>query len=157
MNDLKITSFEQLQEYANGDVLELPAFSENQPFVARLRRPSMMALVRNGKIPNELLTSANELFAEGVSGAFDPDNKAALDEMFVLLDTMCEASFVEPTYQQIKDAGIELTDEQKMFVCNYAQAGVRALNSFRVEQGDLETDRSCEVIQMPTESIDGNK
>ena len=157
MNDLNITTLAQLQDYANGNILELPPFSEGQPLVARLRRPSMMALVRNGKIPNELLTSANELFAEGVSQAFDPENKEALNEMFVLLDTMCEASFVEPSYQEIKDAGIELTDEQKIFVCNYAQAGVRALDSFRPEQADSADNRSCEVVQMPTESVDGDR
>ena len=32
----KITSIDQLKQYAQGQVIELPAFSEDQPFVARL-------------------------------------------------------------------------------------------------------------------------
>lgn len=131
MSELKITSFEELKNYAAGEVVELPPFAEGRPFVARIARPSMMALVKNGKIPNSLLKSANELFSSGITGAFDEENDAALSQMFDLMDVICEASFVEPTYQQIKDSGVTLTDEQLMFVFNYSQAGVRALESFR--------------------------
>jgi hypothetical protein len=56
-----------------------------------------------------------------------------LTKYFDLFDVMCEASFVEPTYKQIKEAGVELTDEQYMFVFGYAQNGVRQLQSFRSE------------------------
>lgn len=131
MENMKITSFEELKEYAKGEVVELPAFAEGRPFIARLSRPSMMALVKRGTIPNSLLKSANELFSNGVVGAFDEENEAALSQMFDLMDIICEASFVEPTYQQIKESGITLTDEQLMFVFNYSQAGVKALESFR--------------------------
>lgn len=133
MSDLKITSFEELKKYANGEVVELPPFAEGRPFVARISRPSMMTLVKNKKIPNSLLKSANELFSSGITGAFDEENEEALANLFDLMDVICEASFVEPTYQQIKEAGVTLTDEQLMFVFNYSQAGVRALESFRSE------------------------
>lgn len=129
----QITSFETLKTYASGDVVTLPAFSEDQPFVARLRRPSMMKLVKSGRIPNALLNKANELFTSGISGAFDEENQQALSQMFDLMDTICEASFIEPTWQEIQESGIDLTDEQLMFVFNYSQAGVKALESFRGE------------------------
>jgi hypothetical protein len=136
VENYKITSIEELKKYANGDIVELPEFSEGQKFIAKLKRPSMLALVKKGQIPNELLNSANELFADGVKGAFDPNNKDTLKEIFDLFDVVCEASFVEPTYKQIKDAGIELTDEQLMFVFNYSQAGVKSLVPFRKESAD---------------------
>ena len=44
---------------------------------------------------------------------------------------MCEASFVEPTYKELKAAGVELTDEQYMFIFGYSQNGVADLESFR--------------------------
>lgn len=128
---MNITTLEDLQNYAQGEIVELPPFAEGKPFVARLTRPSMMTLVKRGKIPNVLLQKANELFTSGVGGAFDESNDEALAQMFDLMDIMCEASFVEPTYQQIKDSGVELTDEQYMFVFNYSQRGVKALESFR--------------------------
>ena len=131
--NISITSIDTLKKYAEGDIVRFPDFAEGKPFVARIRRPSMMGLVKQGKIPNSLLQKANELFTSGVSGALDEDNIAALAQMFELMETMCEASFMEPTYQEIKDSGITLTDEQLMFVYNYSQAGVKALEPFRGE------------------------
>lgn len=101
----QITSIEQLKEYAKGSLVELPAFSEGQPFVAMLKRPSMLAMVKRGTIPNGLLVKANTLFASG-AGGFDEDDENSMKDMFDIMDTMCEASFVQPTYAEIKEAGI---------------------------------------------------
>lgn len=131
--NLQITSIEQLRSYKSGQIVELPAFGDGQPFVARLKRPSMMALAKSGQIPNELLNSANSLFEKGPQGVlkvgeFDDDT---MKKLFDIIDVICQASFVEPTYQQIKEAGLELTDDQYMFIFNYTQNGVHALDSFR--------------------------
>lgn len=129
MNEtLSVTSLNDLAQYSQGKILNLPAFSEGQPFVAKLRRPSILALAKAGRIPNSLMSTANSLF---IKGGVDANNDGALREVFQVIDTLCEAAFVEPTYQQIKDAGIELTDEQYMFVFQYTQTGVKALESFR--------------------------
>ena len=130
-NNLKITSVKELQEYAQGEVIELPPFSETQPFVVRMKRPSMLALVKAGKIPNTLLGSANQLFASDTEVLFDESNEKAMSQTFDIIDIMCEAAFIEPSFKEIKDAGIELTDEQYMFIFNYCQNGVRALKGFR--------------------------
>lgn len=131
MSEMKITSIEELRSYANGEVVELPAFSETQPFYARIKRPSMMALVKSGKIPNSLLSAANKLFTADTETMFDESNEQALSQMFDIMDVMCEAAFVEPTYQQIREAGISLTDDQYTFIFSYCQNGVKALESFR--------------------------
>ena len=128
---LNITSIEELKDYSNGSIVELPAFGEGQPFVARLKRPSMLVLVKSGKIPNTLLTHANKMFEQGISGSFNAADDKAMEDMFGVLDAICEASFVQPTYKQLTEAGIELTDEQLMFVFGYAQNGVKQLESFR--------------------------
>ena len=124
------TSIADLTKYTSGTVVELPEFGPGQPFYARLRRPSMLALVRSGKIPNSLLNAANEMFQNGMSG-FDADDNNAMNDLFSVLDVICEASFVEPSYQQLKEANVTLTDEQYMFVFAYSQQGVKALESFR--------------------------
>lgn len=125
----KITTLAQLTKYTEGQVVELPSFAEDQPFIARLRRPSMLELVKSGKIPNELLNTANDLFIDGKA---DKDiNPEVLKNVFEVIDILCEASFVEPRYSEIKAAGITLTDEQYMFVFQYTQQGVKALQSFR--------------------------
>lgn len=131
---MEVTSLEALKSYSMGQLVELPPFAEGQTFVARLKRPSMLALVKAGRIPNSLLQSANTLF---INGTMDEKNKGAMSDVMEILDTVCDACFIEPTYQQIKDAGIQLTDDQMMFVFSYSQRGVKALDPFRQEPKDL--------------------
>lgn len=124
----KVTSISELQEYARGSFVQLPDFSEGQPFFARLRRPSMLVLAKSGKIPNSLILTANELFN---GKGMDDKKESAMSEVLDILDILAEACFVEPSYRDIHDAGIELTDEQMMAVFNYIQRGVKALEPFR--------------------------
>lgn len=127
---MEATSIEDLQTYAKGTLVRFPDFAEGQPFVARVRRPSMLVLAKQGKIPNALLTSANELFSKGGAG-LDEDNESMLADVYNITEIICEAALKEPTYQQIKDAGLELSDDQLMAIFNYTQRGVRALEPFR--------------------------
>lgn len=130
IQEFTVTTASDLQSYSKGNVIRLPDFSEGQPFIARVRRPSMLSLAKQGKIPNTLLVSANELFAKGGSGV-DKDNDNMLSDIYDIVNIICEAALVEPTYKQIKDAGIELSDNQLMAIFNYTQTGVKALESFR--------------------------
>jgi hypothetical protein len=133
-NMLKVTSIEDLKRISEGELVQLPNFSENVPFVARLKRPSMLALIKTGKIPNELLDEANGLFTNGVSKTINSSlDKEVMIKMFDLFETICEESLVEPSYRSLKEAGITLTDEQQMAIFSYTQSGVRALKPFRQE------------------------
>lgn len=123
----EVTSISQLNEYAKGQLVELPSFGEGQPFFARLRRPSMLALAKSGKIPNSLLATANRMF----DSSLDTKSENMLKDFYMVMETILEAAFVEPTYQEIKDAGVQLSDDQMIFVFNYTQQGVRALDQFR--------------------------
>ena len=91
-------------------------------------------MAKTGKIPNNLLGSANKLFV-GVSNVLNPNNSKAsndaLTELFDIIEIICEECFVEPTYKDLKDNGIELTDQQKLAVFTYTQRGVKSLESFR--------------------------
>jgi hypothetical protein len=127
---LNITSIADLQSYSSGAVVELPPFAPGQNFVARLRRPSMLSLMKNGKIPNSLLNKAQQLF-DGDSKSLEGDG--AMQEVMGVLEVMAEATFLEPTYKEIKEAGIELTDEQLMFVFNYSQQGAKVVEPFLPE------------------------
>lgn len=130
-NNTQITSLQNLKTYTKGQIVELPPFAEGMPFVARLKRPSMLVLVKSGKIPNELLKTANDLFMGRSNKSSGGSNTNELKEMFTIFDALCEASFVEPTWEEIKESGMELTDDQYTFIFNYSQQGVKALKSFR--------------------------
>ena len=126
-----ITSISDLQSYAAGIVVRFPDFAEGQPFVARVRRPSLLVLAKQGKIPNTLLTAAGDLFNNGGTGSKADDD--TLSDMYDICKIVCEACLIQPTMQEIESAGIEITDEQLMAIFNYSQVGVKALTNFRQE------------------------
>lgn len=126
-----VTSLEQLKQYANGNIVRLPDFAEGQPFIAKLKRPSILGMAKQGKIPNSLLVKTNELFVQ--SGSLDTEENSMMQEIYDVIDLIADETFVEPTYKEIKSTGIQLTDEQMMFIFNYSQQGVKALESFRTE------------------------
>lgn len=134
MEERKVVTLEDLKKLAEGEIVELPSFVGDGTICVRLRRPSLIQMVKAGKIPNTLLEDANTLFASGAAGVArkgdsskDPE---ALSKMCELLEVVCEAAFVEPTYKEIKNAGIELTDSQLLAVFAYTQNGVESLKSF---------------------------
>jgi len=127
----QVTSLEQLKQYADGNIVRLPDFAEGQPFVAKLKRPSILGMAKQGKIPNSLLVKTNELFVQ--SGSLDTEENSMMQEIYDVIDLIASETFVEPTYDEIKSTGTELTDEQMMFIFNYSQQGVKALESFRTE------------------------
>lgn len=142
--ELNITSISELLQSAQGEIVSLPPFIEGHPFVARLKRPSLMMLVKSGRIPNQLITSANKLF----NGKGIDDNKPeAMGKALEVFEIICEATFVEPKYRAMKEAGIELTDEQFMAVFNYTQAGVKTLMPFRGKPTDNVSSSNVTEVQ----------
>ena len=147
MDEMTVTTLDQLKEYGKGQIVRLPDFAEDQPFVVRLKRPAMLALAKAGKIPDNLLTTANGLFA-GNKDLYQSEE--ALKDIFTVIDVICEACFVEPTYVQLKGAGIELTDEQLLAVFNYTQRGLKALEPFRSKpEYNQPTNNDTEVPENP--------
>lgn len=129
---MNVTSLEDLQSYAKGTIVRFPDFAEGQPFVARVRRPSMLVLAKQGRIPNKLLAAAGQLFSKG-GAAMDADNEDMLSDMYGICEVVAKATLIQPTYDDIMKAGMELSDDQIMAIFNYTQAGVKALESFRKE------------------------
>ena len=127
---MHITTITDLQHYAQGTVVRFPDFGDGQPFVARVRRPSMLVLAKQGRIPNSLLTTAGELFSKGGS-AMDADNENMLGNMYNIMDIIATAALIQPSMEEIKGAGLELSDDQMMAIFNYTQAGIKALEPFR--------------------------
>lgn len=139
MENIKVTSIDQLKLMSGGEIVKLPPFIQGQDFYAKLRRPSMLKLVQSGQVPNSLLRTANMLFSGGVDKELDRDDEFMKD-MFDLIDVLAGAVFVEPSWTELKNAGIELTDEQYMFVFNYTQEGVKALEPFRENEETATTN-----------------
>ena len=129
---MAVTSLENLKKLSEGQEVELPGWDE-EPFICKLKRPSLLGLVEGGQIPNPLLNAAYILF----NGAKTQKNVLNLKDQKEILDIVARAAMVEPTYQQLKDIGLELTDLQLLDIYNFTQLGVRSLISFRTKQGNI--------------------
>ena len=126
---MAVTSIEKLKQLSHGQEVELQGWDE-EPFVCILKRPSLLGLVENGDIPNPLLHAAYILF----NGSNDPKDQINLKEANDLYRIIAKAAMVNPTYQDVIDAGLELTDMQLLEIYRFTQLGVKSLISFRSKQ-----------------------
>lgn len=126
----KITSIGDLENLKKGEVIELPPFDEKHPFVARLRRPSLLTLCKIGTIPNTLLATAQKIF-EG-------EKTGDILKYGDVLHIVAKSALVDPDYEQVKDL---LTDDQLTLIFNYTQTGVLALLPFREFRRKIEESK----------------
>lgn len=118
---------QQIKARMETQVQELPDFGDGVPFHARLRRVSLLEMAQNGSIPNELLGAVSDLYFKGTAGMKSIKDTA---ESFSFV---AEKSLVEPTYQEIQEAGLSLTDAQLLAIYLFSVGGVSSLRSFRGE------------------------
>ncbi|MCM0648631.1 esterase [Clostridium swellfunianum] len=139
---MNITSIDELKNIAKGQIVELPGFGDGKPFVCRVKRASLLGLAVNGAIPNPLLSAANQIFF----GKSSNKQEVSLKETGEIFEIVAKDCLVEPSYEQIKEAGLTLTDDQVVTLFNYSQEGLKALEHFRTEQGNTEDNKNLTEI-----------
>jgi len=144
MSEMNVTSLETLKSYTSFAVVQLPDFAEGQPLVAKVKRVSMLALAKVGKIPNSLLAIADGLFK---GGATKQTSSNPMADMYDLCRIMAESCLVSPSLAEIEEAGQELTDEQLVAILNFTQKGVKALEPFRKKPGDNVAGGNEQTVQ----------
>ena len=108
-----------------------------------LKRPSILALAAAGAIPNPLMKTARKLFYSGIN----PDGGDLAEEGRVLLE-IARAALVKPSFDELEEAGIELTDEQLVAIFQFTQLGAKALDRFRQLPADIDSYiRGAEVSE----------
>ena len=129
----KVTTLEELKQ-ASTRVVDITGFEPGEVFKFRLRRASLMDLIVQGAIPNNLLNIVFEIFKikaeKGTFNLFEELNPEKFIEYCSLVDAVCEAVMVEPTFDEVKNY---LLDTQKLQIYNYAQYGLTVLHKFRSE------------------------
>lgn len=123
-----ITSISDIVKYTSGTIVRLPDFADGAEFIAKLKRPSLIGLMKSGKIPNSLLKQSTQLFK---SGAAALGKDTSLDDLYDIMDIVIGEALVQPSYKEIKEAGVTLADDQIMAIFSYTQNGVKALEQFR--------------------------
>lgn len=136
MENLQVTSLEQLKKVKQTDIVSLGKFEDGTEFVAELKRPDIMALAAEGKIPNSLLTEVAKLFNGKNELAKDvlKDDGEAFVQLGQLMDILAKASLVNPTMKQLDEINVTPTQEMKTTIMMYFQGGVETLKNFRKEQ-----------------------
>ncbi len=122
----------KIQNIVNGEIVELPPFTDGNCFVARLKKPSILGLAAKGYIPNLLLPVAESLFNGRVSENIKDSSR--FKETAELFHIIAENALVEPSMQELEENGVVLTDLQYLAIFNYTQLGVKALKSFRTDE-----------------------
>lgn len=134
MENLKVTSIESLKSKGvdKGAILPLEGFYDDEPFVVRVKRVPLLGMVEAGFIPNELLTAAHNVFYGNKGAKLTPEEIGNnFKEYAEICKVIAKNSLVEPTYAELQEAGIELTDNQLVGIYSFWQSGVAALKSFR--------------------------
>lgn len=137
MSELKVTPIEDIVRANAPKIVELPPFPDGTPFAAKLRRPSMLMLMKSGRIPNRLIETASGLF----SGDKKPKKENVdFTELVPMMEAVCEASLVEPTMKQLHENDVQLTDAQMNAIFAYSQKGAEGLEQFRRQSENIITD-----------------
>ena len=65
-----------------------------------------------------------------------------------MLLEIARAALVKPSFDELEEAGIELTDEQLVAIFQFTQLGVKALDRFRQLPADIDSYiRGAEVSE----------
>lgn len=147
---LQVTSLEELKKIKQTEIIDLGEFEDGTSLIAEVKKPNLVDLMMHGKIPNSLMETAMKLFnnkAQEVANKVDAGDIKSFKEMFGLMNTLAESCLVNPSYDQLKELDLTLTQDQLMNVLMYTQGGVKALESFRTEQASNESDKSSTEVQ----------
>lgn len=151
---MQVTTLDRLKAIKQTEVIELPPFLDGTPFIAEVKKPNMMQLMTSGKIPNQLMTSAMTMFngkTNQLTNKVNENDIGSLKELVGLLDILTEYCLVNPSLKDIKEIGIELTQEQMMGVLMYTQGGIEALKSFHMQSEHNEGNQAVGEIQQTSE------
>ena len=120
--------------------------------MARLKRASLTGMIRAGKIPNPLIAAAQKLY-EGLNKS---RVSATFEETAKVMRLVVEEALAEPTMEQLKAAGLDLTEEQADQIYLYAIKGAKVLEAFRSQPANRQPDPSGDDVQAAPQQPDGD-
>lgn len=136
-----VTNLEQLRKIRTTEEVELPPFVDGTPFTAELKKVSLIDMVKRGKVPNPILSSMMTVTDKDTKPKAKGESKnehnvaTAMNEntaeTFTFMQDVAEECLVNPSYKDIAENGVSLTDAQIMSIFSYAMSGTVTLSSFR--------------------------
>lgn len=137
--DVKVISLEDLKSIRKGEIVPIEGFNGEGHVYVRLVRPSLLDLAAKGEIPNALLSAAYKLF---YGDQDEKDKKASIADNGKVFNIIAEKALVQPTYEELKEAGVMLNDVQLLQIWQFVQQGASALKSFRTVYTNTENTKN---------------
>ena len=135
---MEITRIEDLKNI--GDIIELTPFNDGTKLTVKVRKPDIMMMMIDGKIPNPLIETAMSMTESGRVDLKKDNAKSEKDidlektkKWVDFLRIIANECLISPTYAEFENAGIKLNISQLTDIYRYATSEVENLKSFRSE------------------------
>lgn len=125
-----------------GEIIEIPFFSDGSKIAVKVRKPDLITMMIDNKIPNPLIEVALNMTENGKVDLYKdkekPEDKDEIDmektrKWIMFLREIAKESLVSPTYDEFVKNGIALNSNQLLEIYKYAVGEANALKSFRNE------------------------
>ena len=128
----------------NSTEIEIPDFSGIDTIKIKVKRPQLMSMMSQGKIPNRLLSIASQAVISDKGFQYkSKDDAEKAKELAEWVAFYCEICMVEPKYEDVKET---LTDDQALSVYAWAVAPIDVLRSFRHEKKNDSNNRDGKTL-----------
>ncbi len=126
-----VTSIADMKAQA-APVVELTGWGE-EPIHAQLRRMTLLDLVQQGEVPNELLSVVSEFANDKTKNPFEmkPEQIKKFGE---LLHLLAQKTLVDPTYEAIRQEVRSFPDDMLLEIWTFCMFGQRELQRFRAKR-----------------------
>lgn len=133
----EILNIKELKDMST-TILEIPDFKNEGTVNIRVKRPSIMGMAIQGKIPNNLMAVASK-----VAGLKSDNKETSVKELGQIYELYCRAVMVEPTYDELKNY---ITDDQLLSIYEWAIGEGKQLENFREDTEDGTDNRDGETL-----------
>lgn len=127
---MSVTSMTGLRDAAGGVEVSVPGFTSGEIITLKIKRPSLIEMAAQGRIPNPLMSTAAQLFKSGAKKEINEMSDGdKFKELAEAIHCVVKAALVEPSYEELTNNGVELTDVQLLYIYDYVQTGIDQLKS----------------------------
>lgn len=127
----------------NSVEIEIPDFDGLDTINVKVKRPQLMSMMTQGKIPNRLLGVAAKATTGNISKKEKQDPIQEAKELAEWVEFYCTICMVEPKYEEVKDT---ITDDQALAIYVWAIAPIDVLRSFRDKEKNDTDYRDGKVL-----------
>ena len=140
-NTLKAITIEELKKVKT-QIIQISDFSGEGTFNVEVRRPSLLTLATSGNIPNELIGDVNDLFF-----GKKEEKDIEMSKLKEIYDGIVKATLVSPSFEELVENDIQLTEVQIGELYKYVGGGVKELKYCREIQNSTKTAQYEQILQ----------